>query len=133
MPLSADRRADSVDNQSLRHDHSLGIVRRLAVGAHVGHRVQPPRAGNALELVLTPIEEPHAGPGDEILHGLRDEHLAAFRSGQSLRYEQATPEDIAAAKGSIPDTLVERFRAQTSVMSQSEIHPRARLKTVGSI
>jgi flagellar biosynthesis protein FlhA len=29
--------------------------------------------------------------------------------------------------------IVERFRAQTSVLSQSEIHPRARLKTVGSV
>ena len=29
--------------------------------------------------------------------------------------------------------IVERFRAQTSVLSQSEIHPRTRLKTVGSI
>jgi flagellar biosynthesis protein FlhA len=29
--------------------------------------------------------------------------------------------------------IVERFRAQTPVMSQSEIHPRVRLKTVGSI
>jgi flagellar biosynthesis protein FlhA len=29
--------------------------------------------------------------------------------------------------------IIERFRAQTSVLSQSEIHPRARLKTVGSI
>jgi len=29
--------------------------------------------------------------------------------------------------------IVERFRAHTPVMSQSEIHPRARLKTVGSI
>ena len=29
--------------------------------------------------------------------------------------------------------IVERFRAQTSVLSQSEIHPRVRLKTVGSI
>ena len=29
--------------------------------------------------------------------------------------------------------IVERFRAQTPVISQSEIHPRARLKTVGSI
>jgi flagellar biosynthesis protein FlhA len=29
--------------------------------------------------------------------------------------------------------IVERFRAQTTVMSQSEIHPRARLKTVGNI
>jgi flagellar biosynthesis protein FlhA len=29
--------------------------------------------------------------------------------------------------------IVERFRAQTPVMSQAEIHPRARLKTVGGI
>ena len=29
--------------------------------------------------------------------------------------------------------LVERFRAQTPVLSQSEIHPRARLKTIGGI
>ena len=29
--------------------------------------------------------------------------------------------------------IVERFRAQTPVLSQGEIHPRARLKTVGSI
>jgi len=29
--------------------------------------------------------------------------------------------------------IVERFRSQTPVISQSEIHPRARLKTVGSI
>jgi flagellar biosynthesis protein FlhA len=30
-------------------------------------------------------------------------------------------------------SIVERFRAQTPVMSQAEIHPRARLKTVGSV
>ena len=30
-------------------------------------------------------------------------------------------------------SVVERFRAQTPVMSQAEIHPRARLKTVASI
>ena len=29
--------------------------------------------------------------------------------------------------------IVERFRAQTTVMSQAEIHPRARLRTVGSV
>jgi flagellar biosynthesis protein FlhA len=29
--------------------------------------------------------------------------------------------------------IVERFRAQTSVMAQTEIHPRVRLKTVASI
>ena len=30
-------------------------------------------------------------------------------------------------------SIVERFRAQTPVMTQAEIHPRARLKTVGGI
>jgi flagellar biosynthesis protein FlhA len=30
-------------------------------------------------------------------------------------------------------SIVERFRSQTPVISQSEIHPRARLKSVGSI
>ena len=30
-------------------------------------------------------------------------------------------------------SIVERFRGQTVVMSQNEIHPRARLKTVGSV
>ena len=30
-------------------------------------------------------------------------------------------------------SIVERFRGQTVVMSQNEIHPKARLKTVGMI
>jgi flagellar biosynthesis protein FlhA len=30
-------------------------------------------------------------------------------------------------------SIIERFRGQTAVMSQSEIHPRARLKTLGQI
>ena len=29
--------------------------------------------------------------------------------------------------------IIERFRPQTVVMSQNEVHPRARLKTVGAI
>ena len=30
-------------------------------------------------------------------------------------------------------SIVERFRPQTFVMSQNEIHPRAKLRTVGTI
>lgn len=30
-------------------------------------------------------------------------------------------------------SIVERFRAHTVVMSQAEVHPRVRLKTVGSV
>jgi flagellar biosynthesis protein FlhA len=30
-------------------------------------------------------------------------------------------------------SIVERFRPQTTVLSQSEIHPRIRLKMIGSV
>jgi flagellar biosynthesis protein FlhA len=30
-------------------------------------------------------------------------------------------------------SIIERFRGQTVVMSQNEIHPRARLRTVGMV
>jgi flagellar biosynthesis protein FlhA len=30
-------------------------------------------------------------------------------------------------------SIIERFRGQTVVMSQNEIHPRARLRTVGQV
>ena len=30
-------------------------------------------------------------------------------------------------------SLIERFRGQTPVLSQSEIHPRIKLKTVGAV
>jgi flagellar biosynthesis protein FlhA len=30
-------------------------------------------------------------------------------------------------------SIIERFRAQTVVMSQNEIYPRARIKTVGQL
>ena len=30
-------------------------------------------------------------------------------------------------------SIIERFRGQTVVMSQNEIHPKARLKTVGTV
>jgi len=30
-------------------------------------------------------------------------------------------------------SIVDRFRSQTAVLSQAEIHPRARLKTVAAI
>jgi flagellar biosynthesis protein FlhA len=30
-------------------------------------------------------------------------------------------------------SIIERFRPQTVVMSQNEVHPRIRLKTIGSV
>jgi len=55
------------------------------------------------------------------------------------RFEQAAREGEAPVLVTSPAIrpfvrgIVERFRAQTSVLAQSEIHPRARLKTVGSV
>ena len=30
-------------------------------------------------------------------------------------------------------SIIERFRGQTVVMSQNEVHPRARLRTIGTV
>src|SRR5207248_10890000 len=40
---------------------------------------------HALELVLTPIVELEAGPGQQVLDGSRHEHLAAARQGRDPR------------------------------------------------
>jgi sugar phosphate isomerase/epimerase len=66
----------------------------------------------------------------------------SFWSGQpdpGVSFEQAAREGEApvlvtsAAIRPFVRSLVERFRSQTTVLSQAEIHPRARLKTVGSV
>ncbi|MGB9172532.1 MAG: FHIPEP family type III secretion protein, partial [Bradyrhizobium sp.] len=65
--------------------------------------------------------------------------LSEFMTMVRERFEQAAREGespvLVTSAGIRPfvRSLVERFRAQTTVLSQSEIHPRARLKTVGSI
>lgn len=79
------------------------------------------------------------GPGDEkqlalppsrlqdFIRAVRDAFEAAARHGDSA---------VLLTSGTIRPyvrSLVERFRGQTVVMSQNEIHPKARLKTVGQI
>src|SRR5919197_3887134 len=39
-------------------------------------RIEPPRAGDALQLVLAALLEVDPGAGDEVANGARDEHLA---------------------------------------------------------
>jgi flagellar biosynthesis protein FlhA len=79
------------------------------------------------------------GTGEERSLAMQPSKLSEFISLVRERFEQAAREGEApvlvtsAAIRPFVRSLVERFRAQTSVMSQSEIHPRARLKTVGSI
>ena len=79
------------------------------------------------------------GTGEERSLAMQPSRLSEFITLVRERFEQAAREGEApvlvtsAAIRPFVRSLVERFRAQTSVMSQSEIHPRARLKTVGSI
>ncbi len=79
------------------------------------------------------------GQGDERTLAMQPSKLSEFITLIRERFEDAAREGeapVLVTSASIRPFvrgIVERFRAQTPVLSQSEIHPRARLKTVGSI
>jgi flagellar biosynthesis protein FlhA len=79
------------------------------------------------------------GQGDERHLAMQPSRLTEFVHAVRDRFEEA------ARMGEMPvlvtsvqsrpfvRSIIERFRRETSVMSQGEIHPRVRLKTVGSV
>ncbi|MDI1344596.1 MAG: flagellar biosynthesis protein FlhA [Pseudolabrys sp.] len=79
------------------------------------------------------------GQGDDRHLAMQPSRLSEFIALVREKFEAAAREGeapVLVTSGSIRPFvrgIVERFRAQTPVISQSEIHPRARLKTVGSI
>ena len=79
------------------------------------------------------------GQGEERSLAMQPSRLSEFMTVVRERFEQAAREGEApvlvtsAAIRPFVRSLVERFRSQTIVLSQAEIHPRARLKTVGSV
>jgi flagellar biosynthesis protein FlhA len=79
------------------------------------------------------------GQGEERSLAMQPSKLTEFITLIRERFEEAARAGEApvlvtsAAIRPFVRGIVERFRAQTSVMSQAEIHPRARLKTVGNI
>jgi flagellar biosynthesis protein FlhA len=79
------------------------------------------------------------GQGDDRNLAMQPSKLTEFINLVRDKFEQAAREGEAPVLVTSPAIrpfvrgIVERFRAQTSVLAQSEIHPRARLKTVGSI
>jgi flagellar biosynthesis protein FlhA len=79
------------------------------------------------------------GQGDERSLAMQPSRLSEFITLVRERFEQAAREGenpvlvTSAAIRPFVRSIVERFRAQTNVLSQAEIHPRARLKTVASI
>jgi len=79
------------------------------------------------------------GEGDQRHLAMQPSRLTEFITLVRERFEAAAREGetpvLVTSAGIRPYVrgIVERFRAQTPVLSQSEIHPRVRLKTVGSI
>jgi len=79
------------------------------------------------------------GTGEERSLAMQPSKLSEFMTSVRNAFEQAAREGEApvlvtsAAIRPFVRSLVERFRSQTTVLSQAEIHPRARLKTVGSV
>jgi flagellar biosynthesis protein FlhA len=83
--------------------------------------------------------ESMVGQGDDRQLAMQPSRLSEFITLVRERFEEAAREGEGAVLVTSANIrpyvrgIVERFRAQTPVLSQSEIHPRARLKTVGSI
>jgi flagellar biosynthesis protein FlhA len=79
------------------------------------------------------------GTGEERSLAMQPSRLSEFITLVRERFEDAAREGEAPVLVTSPGIrpfvrgIIERFRSQTSVMSQSEIHPRVRLKTIGSI
>jgi len=79
------------------------------------------------------------GQGDDRHLAMQPSRLTEFITLVRERFEEAARAGeapvLVTSAGARPFVrgIIERFRAQTPVLSQAEIHPRARLKTVGAI
>ncbi|MEO1199348.1 MAG: flagellar biosynthesis protein FlhA [Pseudomonadota bacterium] len=79
------------------------------------------------------------GEGEDKSLAMAPSKLQEFIQTARERFETAAQQGeipvLLTSSGNRPfvRSIVERFRAQTAVMSQNEIHPRARLKTMGNI
>ncbi|HVV60754.1 MAG TPA: flagellar biosynthesis protein FlhA [Pseudolabrys sp.] len=132
-------------------DAIAGTRNPITLAEHVRMRLarqicaQYSTAGGFLPLIALSAKweqafaESIVGTGDERTLAMQPSKLSEFIALVRERFEAAAREGEApvlvtsAAIRPFVRGIVERFRAQTPVMSQSEIHPRARLKTVGTI
>ncbi len=99
----------------------------------------------ALPIVTLSAEWEHAfsealvGTGEEKQLALAPSRLQEFIRGVRETFERAALAGDTPVLLTSPNirpyvrSIIERFRGQTPVMSQNEVHPRARLKTVGAI
>lgn len=119
-------------------EHVCARIQRQICAQHTGH-------GGYLPLIALSAKwgqafaESMVGTGEDRQLAMQPSKLSEFITLVRERFETAAREGdapvLVTSAGIRPYVrgIVERFRAQTPVVSQSEIHPRARLKTVGSI
>src|SRR5690606_13726566 len=100
--------------------------------------------GNLPLLTLSPqwerdFAEAMVGEGDNRHLAMAPSRLQAFIGAIQTAYERAAQQGELPVLITSPSirsqvrAIIERFRPQTVVMSQNEVHPRVRLKTVGSV
>jgi len=128
----------STRNAAMLAEHVRARLSRQLCAQHVTS------AGSLPIIALTAkweqaFAESIVGQGDDRNLAMQPSKLTEFINLVREKFEQAAREGEAPVLVTSPGIrpfvrgIVERFRAQTSVLAQSEIHPRARLKTVGSI
>jgi len=128
----------STRNATMLAEHVRARLSRQLCAQHVT------AAGTLPIIALTAkweqaFAESIVGQGDDRNLAMRPSKLTEFINAVREKFEAASRDGEAPVLVTSPGIrpfvrgIVERFRAQTSVLAQSEIHPRVRLKTVGSI
>jgi flagellar biosynthesis protein FlhA len=125
-------------NPTTLAEHVRARISRQICAQHVSH-------GGYLPLIAMSAKweqafaESMIGEGEGRQLAMQPSKLSEFITLVREKFEAAAREGeapvLVTSAGIRPFVrgIIERFRAQTPVVSQGEIHPRARLKTVGSI
>ena len=128
----------STRNATMLAEHVRARLARQLCAQHVT------MAGTLPIIALTAkweqaFAESIVGQGDDRNLAMQPSKLTEFINLVREKFEQAARDGEAPVLVTSPAIrpfvrgIVDRFRAQTSVLAQSEIHPRVRLKTVASI
>jgi flagellar biosynthesis protein FlhA len=128
---------------STRNPQSIVETVRIRLGRQLCAQYTSP--GGYLPLISlsprweTAFAESIVGERDDRHLAMQPSRLQEFVTLVRDRFEEAARQGefpvLLSSPGVRPfiRSIVERFRAQTPVMSQAEVHPRARLKTISSI
>jgi flagellar biosynthesis protein FlhA len=125
-------------NPSAMVEHVRARLARQICAQHTSHNGYLPLIALSAKWEQA-FAESLVGNGDDKSLVMQPSKLSEFMAAVRDAFERAAREGEApvlvtsAAIRPFVRSLVERFRSQTTVLSQAEIHPRARLKTVASV